>query len=451
MKPLMFYSTNRRSPEIDIVQALITGQAPDKGLYMPKNIPKLTPKEIQTMKGQSYAKVAEQVLAKYVKSTILEDCLKELCEDAYNFDVPIEHITERRYIMRLDQGPTGSFKDFAARMMGRMFGVLRKDAEQELVILTATSGDTGSAVANAFYGIANIQVMVLFPLAEVSTRQRKQMTTLGKNITIVGINGKFDDCQALVKKAFADKTLGNMTLSSANSINIGRLLPQIVYYVYAYTQLTGNKEEIIFSIPSGNFGNMMGAVLAKKMDLPISRIVVSTNANNEVPEYLKSGIYKKIVPSIMCISNAMNVGHPSNFARVIDIYGGRMDETGIIHQPANSEKMRKELWAISIGEEETRNTIRAAWENYHLLLEPHGAVGWAGLEHFIAEEKPDELMVSIETAHPAKFPEEIEQLLSFSPKIPRSIAEIENKKEIYLTIENDYNTFLKLLIEKYRV
>jgi threonine synthase len=255
----------------------------------------------------------------------------------------------------------------------------------------------------------------------------------------------------LVKKAFADKTLGNMTLSSANSINIGRLLPQIVYYVYAYTQLTENKEEIIFSIPSGNFGNMMGAVLAKKMDLPISRIIISTNANDEVPEYLKSGIYKKIIPSIMCISNAMNVGHPSNFARVIDIYGGWMDETGIIHQAANSEQMRKELWAISIGEEETRNTIRAAWEKYRLLLEPHGSVGWAGLEHYIAEEKPDELMVSIETAHPAKFPEEIEQLLSFSPKIPRSIAEIENKKEIYLTIENDYNTFLKLLIEKYRV
>jgi threonine synthase len=449
MKPLMFYSTNKNSPEINIVEALITGQAPDKGLYMPKHIPKLTAQEIQAMKGQSYAKVAQQILTKYVHHTILEAGLKDLCEDAYNFDVPIEPIENRRYVMRLDQGPTGSFKDFAARMMGRMFGVLRKDASQELVILTATSGDTGSAVANAFYGIANIQVMVLFPPTEVSTRQRKQMTTLGKNITIIGVNGKFDDCQSLVKRAFADRTIENIKLSSANSINIGRLLPQIVYYVYAYAQLAENNEPIVFSIPSGNFGNMMGAVLAKKMDLPISKIIISTNKNDEVPRYLKTGKYEKIVPSLRCISNAMNVGHPSNLVRLIDLYGGWMDETGIIRQQADLSQLRKDIWAISVEDEETRKTIHTAWEKYQLLLEPHGAVGWAALEHYIAENNPDELLVSVETAHPAKFPEEIEQLLSFSPEIPKSIAEIENKKEKYQMIENDYHLFNKLLIEKY--
>jgi threonine synthase len=195
---------------------------------------------------------------------------------------------------------------------------------------------------------------------------------------------------------------------------------------------------------------MMGAVLAKRMNLPISRIVISTNANDEVPRYLDSGIYKKIEPSRVCISNAMNVGHPSNFARVIDIYGGRMDETGIIHQEPDLEKMKQELWAISIGEEETRATIRSAWEKYKLLLEPHGAVGWAGLEHYMEEENYDGLTVSVETAHPAKFPEEIEELLSFSPELPKMIAEIENKQENYLCIENDYQEFYQLLTEKYK-
>ena len=449
MERLSFYSTNKNAPEVTVEQALITGQAPDQGLYMPKPIPQLTPAEIRGMKNQPYAKIARQVLLKYLKNSSLEKSLAELCEVAYNFNVPLEHITDRRYLMRLDRGPTASFKDFAARAMAQMFSILHKDSDKELVILTATSGDTGSAVANAFFGIPNIQVMVLFPPDEVSTRQRKQMTTLDKNVTIVGVNGKFDDCQALVKKAFSDNSLSYIKLSSANSINIGRLLPQIVYYVYAYAQLAEDQEPVVFSIPSGNFGNMMGAVLAKKMNLPISRIVISTNTNDEVPNYLHSGIYKKIVPSRVCISNAMNVGHPSNFARVIDIYGGRMDETGLIHQEPDLEKMRQELWAISIGEEETRVTIRSAWEKYKLLLEPHGAVGWAGLEHFIRKEKYQGLTISVETAHPAKFPEEIEELLSFSPELPRTIAEIENKKENYLNIENDYQVFHKLLTEKY--
>jgi threonine synthase len=352
--------------------------------------------------------------------------------------------------MRLDQGPTASFKDFAARMMARMFGALRKDATEELIILTATSGDTGSAVANAFYKIPNIQVMVLFPTAEVSDRQRKQMTTLGHNITTVSVDGKFDDCQALVKRAFTDSALNHLSLTSANSINIGRLLPQSVYYIYAYTQVAKEFEPVIFCVPSGNFGNMMGALLAKKMGVPISKIIVATNENDEVPVYFKTHIYKKIEPSRSCISNAMNVGHPSNFARVIDLYDGHMDETGTIHRSPDLEKMKQEIWAISITDQETRDTIRSAWKSHQLLLEPHGAVGWAGVEHF-CRDFPDttETIISVETAHPAKFPDEIENLLSFTPEVPKSLADLDHKEETFLKLTKDYDQFHQLLSTRY--
>ncbi len=447
----MFYSTNKTAPEVEFGKALITGQAPDKGLYLPKEIPQISADEIQVLRKQSYPEIARFVIGKFVPVSLSPNRLLRLCKEAYTFDVPLEQVSGRQYIMRLDRGPTASFKDFAAQMMARLFSVVLENDKKELIILTATSGDTGSAIAHAFYQIPNIKVMVLFPPSEVSNRQRKQMTTLGENITIVGINGKFDDCQALVKKAFADSFLNDLSLTSANSINIGRLLPQIVYYVYSYCKLAKEGEPIVFSVPSGNFGNMMGALLAKRMGLPIQRLVIATNANDEVPVFLKQGIYQKIVPSRVCISNAMNVGHPSNFVRVIDLYGGWMDEVGVIHKPPDIEWMHRELWSVSIDDNETRETIRNAWENHHLLLEPHGAVGWAGLYRFIKEENlPDDLLtVSVETAHPAKFPEEIEGLLGFSPDVPESLSAIENKKEHYLNLPNNYSAFRGLLQEKY--
>jgi len=419
------------------------------GLYMPKPIPTLTIQEILSLKDKSYPEIAEKILGKYTETLFTPQILRDLCNDAYDFEIPLENVLKRRYVMRLDQGPTASFKDFAARMMARMFGALRKDQQENLVILTATSGDTGSAVANAFYGIPHIRVMVLFPPKEVSNRQRKQMTTLGKNITIVGVNGKFDDCQTLVKKAFGDHSLQKIHLTSANSINIGRLLPQIVYYVYGYVRLAENLEPMTFSIPSGNFGNMMGALLAKKMGLPIKHLIIATNQNDEVPNYLNSGQYQKIVPSRVCISNAMNVGHPSNFARVVDLYGGWMDEAGQIKQQPDIGQMRKELWSISINDKVTRETIKQAWQEYKLLLEPHGAVAWAGCEHFIKQEKEEGLMVSVETAHPAKFPEEIEDLLHLTPEVPESLSHLDKKEESYIHIENDYSAFHKLLNERY--
>lgn len=449
MKKIYFYSTNRKAPEVDLAEALFTGQAPDKGLYMPKTIPTLNRDEIRNLRHKTYPQIAECILQKYVSGTLSNALLHNLCEDAYTYDVPLEAVSGKRYVMRLDRGPTASFKDFAARMMARLFGVLMQDQERELIILTATSGDTGSAIAHAFFNIPNIKVMVLFPPTEVSTLQRRQMTTLGNNVTTVAVDGKFDDCQALVKQAFADKNLQKIRLTSANSINIGRLLPQTIYYFFAYARLAENNESILFSIPSGNFGNMMGALLAWRMGLPIQRLIIATNANDEVPSFLKTGKYEKIDPSRKCISNAMNVGHPSNFARVVDLYGGWLDETGAMHRQPDIVRMRQELWTVSISDDDTKGSIKSAWEKHQLLLEPHGAVGWAGLLRYMQEEDAEGLIVSVETAHPAKFPEEIQTLLSFTPEIPDTLTGLEKKKEHYLHLPRDYNAFRDLLLKRY--
>ena len=449
MDRLLFSSTNRNTPEITLAEAVLQGQAPDKGLYLPVSIPRFAPGELALLQDKPYPEIAAAVLGKFTGGTFSPSLVAEMCRRAYDFDVPIEHVDANRYVMRLDRGPTASFKDFAGRMMGQMFGALRQDSPQRLVILTATSGDTGSAVAHAFYRIPQIEVMVLFPPAEVSNRQRKQMTTLGENITAVGVDAKFDDCQALVKQAFADESLRGIQLTSANSINIGRLLPQSVYYVYAYLKLARKGEPIIFSAPSGNFGDMMGAMLAWRMGLPVEKIIVATNANDEVARFMDTGLYQKIVPSRRCISNAMNVGHPSNLVRLVALFGGWMDETGVIREMPDMERMKKELWAVSIGDDETRSTIQRAWEKHRVLLEPHGAVGWVALEQYLEKNPTQAIAVSVETAHPAKFPEEIEQLLGFSPEVPPALAEVESKPEHYRTMPPDCAAFRKLLLETY--
>jgi len=458
-RPLRFYSTNRNSPDVTLAQALLQGQAPDRGLYLPRTYPLITPDELRRWRLRSYPEVAFAVLRKFTVGVIDEARLRELCTDAYDFEVPLEKVTEHIHVLRLDRGPTASFKDFAARMMARWMGVLasRQTADGEppgeLIVLTATSGDTGSAVAHAFRGVGGVRVVVLFPPAEVSDRQRRQMTTLGGNVTTVAIDGKFDDCQALVKQAFADSALRGLRLTSANSINIGRLLPQCVYYVYAYVHLpeTANGAAITVSVPSGNFGNMMGAMLARRMGLPIERVVVATNANDEFPNFLRTGQYQKIVPSRVCISNAMNVGHPSNLARLVDIYGGWMDETGHLREPPNLSAMRQELYAVSIDDERTRATIKTVYEQHQVILEPHGAVGWAGLEEYLDRHPAaaDRPAVTIETAHPAKFPEEIQATIGITPKTPRSLAGLETKQEHYERLPAQYEQFRAWLLEQF--
>lgn len=449
-EPIRYYSTNREVSGVSLDTALLEGQARDRGLYMPDRFPPITRDELTSWRDLGYAEVAFNVLRRFTAGVFDESELMALCTDAYDFDVPLERIEDRRHIMRLDRGPTASFKDFAARMMARWMGSLQQRRRSELVILTATSGDTGSAVAHAYKGVDGIQVVVLFPIEEVSTRQRKQMTTIGGNVQTIAIDGKFDDCQAMVKRAFGDPDLGALRLTSANSINIGRLLPQTVYYVYAYVKLADAAagEGITFSVPSGNFGDMMGAVIARKMGLPVRRIVVATNANDEVPLFLERGRYEKIAPSRVCISNAMNVGHPSNLARLVDVYGGWMDETGTLKEVPDLAAMRAELYAVSVSDDQTRATIKEVYERYGVLLEAHGAVGWAGLSKYLHDE-PDaqqQRCVSIETAHPAKFPEEIRAILGIDPDAPPSLADLDQREEEYSQMPHDYDAFRDWLL-----
>ena len=367
--------------------------------------------------------------------------------------MPLEPVNgmERVSVMRLDQGPTASFKDFAARMMARLIGRFVRENGQQLTILTATSGDTGSAVASAFHGVEGIRVIVLFPIAEVSDRQRKQMTTLRDNIRTIALDGKFDDCQALVKRAFADPALKHIPLSSANSINIGRLLPQSVYYFYAASRLAKLGEPIVFAVPSGNFGDMMGAVFAGQMGLPIKKLVVPVNGNDEFPRFLATGSYAKIEPSLACLSNAMNVGHPSNLARLVAIYGGRMDETGAIHRAPDMAALRRDLFSSSITDEQTRATIKEAWTKHQLLLEPHGAVGWRGFLDFLAVEPLNGVPAVVsETAHPAKFPDEIEKILGITPEVPPALAALDTMPEDFDRLATNYAAFRDYLIATHR-
>jgi threonine synthase len=449
MQPLLFYSTNGRTAAVNLRDALLLGQAPDHGLFLPQRFPQLSAEQIAGMASKSYAEIAFDVLSRFTQAIIPEEDLLDLCRDAYDFEVPLQNVTGRISVLRLDRGPTASFKDFAARMMARLIGRFVRETGQSLAILTATSGDTGSAVASAFRGVEGIQVIVLFPLTEVSDRQRKQMTTLRDNIRTVAVDGKFDDCQALVKRAFADPDLSSLPLSSANSINIGRLLPQSVYYFYAASRVTKAGEPIVFSVPSGNFGDMMGAVIAGQMGLSIRRLVVPVNSNDEFPRFLATGIYNKIEPSRNCVSNAMNVGHPSNLARLVAVYGGWMDETGRIHRPPDLAAMRRDLFSSAVSDDLARSTIRQAWEQYRLLLEPHGAVGWRGFLDF-TESEPlgNSPAVVLETAHPAKFPEEIEKNLGFSPEVPPVLTALDQLPEDYDSLPVDYTAFRQYLRQR---
>ncbi|MBW6459627.1 MAG: threonine synthase [Bacteroidales bacterium] len=455
MEQIPYYSTNHQSPDVTFREALLLGQAPDKGLYLPMEIPRLSPEVIYSFINKPYHEIAFEVSRLFLQGEIPEDKLKQITKDAYTYAVPLEPVYERKYILRLDQGPTASFKDFAARMMGRLMQYYLTLENRSLLILTATSGDTGSAIANAFYGLDNIKVVVLFPETEVTNRQRKQMTTLGKNVEVIAIDGKFDDCQALVKEAFADPELFHLNLSSANSINIGRLVPQIVYYFYAFSRLRKGlpDDDVIFSVPSGNFGDMMGGMMAMKMGLPVKRFIIAVNENDEFPLYMKTGEYRKVEPSRNCISSAMNVGHPSNLARLVSLYGGVMDEKGFISKQAGLELMQKELYSVSISDKMTRQTIQDTWEKHNVLLEPHGAVGWAGLNAFLEDEggqfDKDQLFISLETAHPAKFPEEIQALLHFDPELPPSLQGLEEKEEAFGYMKNDYAAFKRHLVERY--
>jgi len=450
--PLLFRSTNGQSPAVNLRTAFLRGIAPDRGLYFPEKFPLLPAEEINSFASLPYPEIAFRVLSRYTCGILPDADLAEICQEAYNFEVPIEPVNglNRVHILRLDHGPTASFKDFAARIMSRLMGRFLREDGRTLTILTATSGDTGSAVAHAFHKVPGVRVIVLFPFAEVSARQRKLMTVLGDNIRTVAVDGKFDDCQLMVKQALADPTLKHIPLSSANSINIGRLLPQSVYYFYAASRIARAGESVVFSVPSGNFGDMMGSIVARQMGLPVRKIVASVNANDAFPRFLKSGIYEKVSPSRNSLSNAMNVGHPSNLARLVALYGGQMDETGHINRAPDVTAMRRDLYSSSISDERTRAALKEAWVDHQLLLEPHGAVAWQGFLDWQEEERLNDSPAAIlETAHPAKFPEEIEKTLGFSPEVPPAIAAAEKLPEDYDRQPADYQVFKEYLLSRH--
>jgi threonine synthase len=455
---IRYYSTNRKLDRVPGItpfkeyvtfkEALLQGQAPDEGLFMPEPIPTLDLNLVMALKGRPYAEVAKVVAQAYLKEELGADLLNGIVEDAYNFTVPLERVTERQYVMRLDHGPTASFKDFAARMMARLMSALR-DKEETLHVLVATSGDTGSAVGDAFCGVAGIDVTILYPRDEVSGRQKKQLDSIGGNVQAITVDGKFDDCQNLVKEAFADPALTGLNLTSANSINFGRIMPQMIYYVYAYAQLAEPGESIVFSVPSGNFGDALGCEYVRRMGLPVAKLVMPVNENEEFPRYLKSGVYQKISPSLACLSNAMNVGHPSNLARFFDLYGGTVDRSGVVHVYPDREEMNRRIYSIRVTDGETKETIRRVFGQYGVLLEPHGAVGWKGLECYLEAYPGDVLCVSLETAHPAKFPGEIEELLKIVPELPPSMQDIDNRQGEALSLPADYPALKAYLLGRH--
>ncbi|MBN1694305.1 threonine synthase [candidate division WOR-3 bacterium] len=449
---ILYYSTNRElntekvegfKGEVTFKEALFMGQAPDNGLFMPNCLPELYKEEILSLKGRPYPEVAFEILKKYLKDDISDEKLREICNDAYTFGIPIEKITGEIYLARMDQGPTASFKDFAAQIMSRLMEEL-KEENQEITVLVATSGDTGSAIGTAYKGLEGIKVYILYPELEVSEGQRKQLNAIGDNTTTIAIDGKFDDCQRLVKLAFGDSELKSLNLTSANSINIGRILPQIVYYFYSYINMVGEVRPVIFSVPSGNFGNSLGCEIARRMGLPVSPLIIATNENDEFPKFLNSGVYEKVEPSRKCLSNAMNVGNPSNLARYFNLYGGIVDKEGGVHREPDVAKMKKNLYSVSISDEETVKTIKEIYEDYNVLLEPHGAVGVAALmNHYKKTDKP---AVCFETAHPSKFPEIIEETLKITPESHPSLVDIDKRVIEPEHLPNDYEAFKEYLL-----
>jgi threonine synthase len=433
---ICYYSTNRNLEGVPGIvpfkgcvsfrEALLRGQAPDEGLFMPDPIPSLHIGDIHALKGEPYTAAALLVSQAFLRGEVPGDVLERIVEDSYYFAVPLERVEDGKYILRLDRGPTASFKDFAARMMARLMSYFR-DRGSRLNVLVATSGDTGSAVGEAFKDVGGIDVYILYPEREVSGRQKKQLDTIGGNVQAISVAGKFDDCQNLVKQAFSDPALSGRNLTSANSINFGRILPQIVYYVYAYARLAGKKEKIVFSVPSGNFGDALGCEYARRMGLPVKKLIMPTNENDEFPRYLRTGRYEKVSPSRACLSNAMNVGHPSNLARFFELYGGTVDRSGAVHRYPDLEEMKQHIFSATVTDEETRQTIKRVYERYGVILEPHGAVGWKGLENYLEARGDFPLCVCLETAHPAKFPDDIIELLGITPELPQEMKDLDKR------------------------
>lgn len=431
---MKFYSTNNPTVKVDLREAVTRGLAPDNGLYMPESIPVLPKEFLGSLHKKSFREIAYVVASNLLSGAVPDHDLKRIVEHTIAFDAPLVNLEDRIYALELFHGPTLAFKDFGARFMSQMLGHFAKEEGQEIVILVATSGDTGSAVANGFLDVKGTRVVVLYPSGKVSEIQEKQFTTLGKNITALEVDGTFDDCQRLVKQAFLDDTLRKkFFLTSANSINIARLIPQSFYYFQAVAQLKAIETPLVFAVPSGNFGNLTGGLLARKMGLPIDGFLAATNVNDVVPEYLKTNVFTPRA-SRQTISNAMDVGDPSNFVRMLDLFKN------------DYKAMASVISGYSYTDEQTREAMRKVYADRGYVMDPHGAIGYLALQEYFSKNKSG-TGVFLETAHPAKFKEVVDDTLAFDVEIPLPLQKFMQQQKQSVSIGREFDEFRSYLMK----
>ncbi|WP_418511173.1 threonine synthase [Corallibacter sp.] len=418
-----YYSINKQAPNTSFKDAVIRGIAPDKGLYFPETITPLPKSFFDNIDELSYNDIAFEAIKQFVSPDIPENVLKDIIKETLSFDFPIEKLNKNISTLELFHGPTMAFKDVGARFMARCLGYFNKDNTNQVTVLVATSGDTGGAVANGFLGVKGVNVIILYPSGKVSDIQEKQLTTLKKNITALEVNGTFDDCQDMVKQAFLDESLtSNMQLTSANSINVARWLPQMFYFFFAYKQLHKEHKDIVFSVPSGNFGNICAGMMAQQLGLPIAHFIASNNANNVVSDYLKTKKFSP-KPSVQTISNAMDVGNPSNFVRIQELYKN------------NFETLKENLSGYSFNDKQTKEALKYIYNNYSYVADPHGAVGYLGCKAYL-KNNPNTHCVFLETAHPTKFLDIVEDTIKENIDLPEQILKVMDKKKKAIKIDN---------------
>ncbi len=432
---MKFYSTNHNSPDVTLRDAVVKGLAPDRGLYMPETIKRLPDSFFAGIDGMSFQEMSFEVAKAFFGEDIPEQDLKQIVFDTLSFDTPAVKVEDNIHSLELFHGPTLAFKDVGARFMARLLGYFNRNERQLVNVLVATSGDTGSAVANGFLGVPGVHVYVLYPKGKVSPIQECQFTTLGQNITALEIDGVFDDCQALVKNAFMDAELnGRMKLTSANSINVARFLPQAFYYFNAYAQMKrlGKADDLVICVPSGNFGNITAGLFGWKMGLPVKRFIAANNANDIFYKYLQTGVYSP-KPSVQTLANAMDVGDPSNFARVLALYGGSHAEIS-----AN-------ISGATYTDEQIAQTLKECFLRTGYLLDPHGACGYRALREQL---EPGQCGVFLETAHPAKFKEKVDSITGGDVEIPARLQAFMKGTKQSIGLSKDYADFRNFLFEE---
>jgi len=432
---MKFYNIHNPNKKVNLTEAVLTGIQGSEGLFMPEYIPMLSDSFFEQLPQLSLQEIGIAVAEKFLSEDVSKTDIQNIVSEALNFPIPLVNVAENIYTLELFHGPTLAFKDVGARFMARLFSVLNKKSSEEIKILVATSGDTGGAVANAFLNVEGISVTILYPSGKVSALQEKQLTTLGNNISAIEVNGTFDDCQRLVTQAFADVSLQQkLKLASANSINLARLIPQSFYYFWAVAQAwkQNGKQAVAISVPSGNFGNLTAGIIAQKMGLPISKFIAATNANNIVPQYLLNGNYEPKT-SVQTISNAMDVGNPSNFARMKVLFGNSW------------EQMKVSINGFYFSDEETKVAMRDLYTRFNYTADPHGAVGYLALAAFLKEEK-NITGIFFETAHPAKFIDVVEETLNEKIEIPHALSALASKQKVAEKIDADYEQLKAILL-----